>query len=91
MNTMKLMVGVVGISLILGTGAFAEMVDGEPIRELVTLYDLPTLLGVWPIAAIENRSRHESDPTAFWPIQFEKHSPTLSRNPSVTTESPNFI
>lgn len=30
MNVMKIMVGVVGISLLLGTGAFAEMVGGEP-------------------------------------------------------------
>ncbi len=35
--------------------------------------------------------RHEGAPTDFWPIQFEKHLPTLSRNPSVATESPNLI
>lgn len=61
----------------------------EPIRELVT-YDLLTLLGMVD-SGHTDRSRHESDPTAIWPIQLEKHSPTLYRNPLVTTESPNLI
>ena len=30
MNSIKIMIGVVGISLLLGTGTFAEMVGGEP-------------------------------------------------------------
>ncbi|MCA9455792.1 MAG: hypothetical protein KC587_03955 [Nitrospira sp.] len=64
-------------------------ITGEPIRERVT-YGLLTLSGMVD-SGHTDKSPHESDPTAIRPIQFEKHLPTLSRNPSGTTESANLI